>query len=178
MVKSGDTTFKPSMFTIKLNQFIRFIKVGISLHVIMIFGIWLFFVSLQKLLVYQSREFQFYIWLLLAWIGFILPFFSEFDAFGRYQNYKLVKDKLYTLGYDDRIVRPFMYSNCQRFAILIAAIDLKCSDQVKKFFLKNGYNWYHILPDTWIRDPFLLFTKCFWEKILFTKYYKLQNFYW
>ena len=180
MAKSSVKTSKPSVFTIIKNRFVRFGKVGFSLHLIACFGLWLFLVSIQELLVYriEAIDMEFYGWLFLTWIGFVLPFFSEMDAYGRYQNYKLIKDKLFELGFDGRLVRPFMYSNCQRFAILIAAIDLNYADKVKSYFLKNGYSWYHILPETWLKDPLLLFKKNFWEKILFTKYYKLQNFYW
>ena len=180
MIKSEINISTPSFFAIKGNQFIRFIKVGFSLHVIACLGVWLFISSVQELIVYRDViiDLRFYVWLFFAWIGFVLPFFSEMDAYGRYQNYKLIKDKLYVLGFDGRLVRPFMYSNCQRFAILIAAIDLNYATEVKDYFLKNGYNWYHILPDTWLKKPLILFEKDFWKRILFTKYYKLQNFYW
>ena len=180
MVKSDNAILQPSVFTIKKNQFIRYVRVGIFLHLIAALGIWLFIESAQELLVYRISEidYGFYIMLWLASLGLVLPFFSEMDAYGRYQNYKIIKDKLYELGFDLRLVRPFMYSNCQRFAILIAAIDLKCSDEVKRYFLENGYSWYNVMPDRWLKDPLGLFKKDFWEKILFTKYYKLQNFYW
>ena len=179
MVKSDITNIQPPLFIIMWNQFVRYLKVGIYLHMMAIFGIWLLWKGVQGIVNYNvENNIVFYIWLFFIWVGFILFLFSTLDAFGRYQNYKLIKDKLYILGFDGRLVKPFMYSNCQRIAILVAAIDLNCAIEVKNYLYTKGYRWYHILPETWTRSPFILFTQSFWEKILFTKKYKLQNFYW
>ena len=107
-----------------------------------------------------------------------IPIFAELDALGRYQNYKQIKDVLFKMGFDERLLKPFLYSKCQRDAILVAAKDLKMTTQVKECFYNSGYRFYHILPDAFVKNPFVLFKKQFWTKILFTKRYEFQNFYW
>ncbi|OIQ36571.1 MAG: hypothetical protein BM563_10570 [Bacteroidetes bacterium MedPE-SWsnd-G1] len=180
MSKTKIAELKPSKLTIGINRFIRFVFVSSALQIIVGLSVWLFVVGVRELLQYQGLawDLYFYKWAFLTWIGMAIPLFAEMDAFGRYQNYKMVKDKLHLMGFDPRLVRPFMYSNCQRIAILVAANDLGCEDEVKKYFYQQGYRWYHIFPDTWIKKPLILFTKLFWEKILFTKYYQLKYFYW
>lgn len=180
MVKSKNIALQPPKMLIAYHRIIRYMHIGAFLHFMAVFGIWLFVKGVQELLNYQDQvlDVYFYAWSLLTWFGFWLPFFSELDAYSRYQNYKLIKDKLYVNGYDQRLIRPFMYSKCQRISISIAAKDLGFSNEVKGFFYRQGYRWYHILPDTWINNPLVLFYKKFWHKILFTRYYQLQNFYW
>ena len=116
--------------------------------------------------------------LFLAVWSFTIPFFAIFDARGRYQNYKQVKDTLFNMGYDQRLLRPFMHSKCQRDAVVVAANDLGYSSEVKAYFYKAGYRWYHVLPDAFMANPLVLFSSVFWKRILFTKKYELQNFYW
>ena len=179
MVKSNLNSLTPSLFLIYWSRFIRYFKVGFYLHLMAVLGFWLFWIGIQGLL-NQNFEWNllFFKSIIFIWFGFVLFLFSELDAFGRYQNYKLIKDKLHELGFDGRLVKPFMYSNCQRIAILVAAVDLNCASEVKRYLYQKGYRWYHILPETWTRNPIILFRKSFWEKILFTKPYQLQNFYW
>lgn len=180
MLKSEIETYYPSQVIIKWNQLIRFLKIGSFLHFMALVGIYLFVLGVQKLInnPIDLSSWTFYFWIYTSSFGLSLQLFSEFDARGRYQNYKQLKDKLYSLGYDDRLIKPFMYSKCQRIATLIAAKDLDCEEEVKKYFYVSGYRWYHILPDNSLKKPLILFKKAFWEKILFVKYYKLQNFYW
>jgi len=180
MVKSKTITLQPPKLLIMYHHFMRYMRVGAFLHFIAIFGIWLFFKGIQELAAYQEHalDITFFGWAILTWFGFWLPFFCELDAYSRYQNYKLVKDKIYSNGFDHRLIRPFMYSKCQRIAVLTAAKDLKLSDKVNDYFFQQGYRWYHIMPDTWVRNPFVLCHKKFWDKILFTRHYQLQNFHW
>lgn len=179
MVKSSISEFKPALISIYWNRFIRYVKVGFYLHLMAVLGFWLFGAGVLGVVDSSSGSaFLFYKSFFFTWVGFVLLIFSELDAFGRYQNYKLIKDKLHVLGFDGRLVKPFMYSNCQRIAILVAASDLNFAFEVKKYLYTKGYRWYHILPETWTRNPIILFKKSFWEKILFTKRYQLQNFYW
>ncbi len=180
MVKSEIKTYHPSFMIIKWNQLTRFLKIGSFLHFMALVGIFLFVFGIKKLLItpIDFSSLSFYFWSYIALFGLTIPFFSELDAHGRFQNYKQVKDKLYSLGYDNRLIKPFMHSKCQRIAILVAAKDLGYENQVKKYFYESGYRWYHILPDNSLKNPLILFKKSFWEKILFVKYYKLQNFYW
>ena len=180
MVKSKNIALKPAKLVVAYQRFSRYLYIGAFLHFVAVFGIYLFLEGTQELLVYQSKpsDIYLYMWIVLAWFGFWLPFFAELDAYSRYQNYKLIKDKLFVNGFDNRLIRPLMYSKCQRIAILVAAKDLKINNEVNAYFYKAGYRWYHFLPDLFIKNPLILFHKKFWDKILFTRYYKLQNFYW
>ena len=65
-----------------------------------------------------------------------------------------------------------------RDSVLVAAEDLNYINKAEDFFYESGYRWYHILPDRFVKNPFVIFRKEFWYKILFTKKYQLQNFYW
>jgi len=180
MIKSPSTLVKPSFQRIALERFLRFIKVGAFLHFTALVAVFLFVTTLRLCLYYfeDGLNSRAYLFLIMAIISFTLPFFAEFDAVGRYQNYKQVKDTLFKLGYDKRLLRPFMHSKCQRDAVVVAANDLGHGLKVKKFFYKSGYRWYHILPDAFMANPLVLLSGVFWKRILFTKRYELQNFYW
>lgn len=150
------------------------------MHVMGLFGLVLMFASLQ-LTFYCFQDQRFILGSLMGVISFCfftVPFFSEFDAYGRYQNYKQIKDALFEMGYDDRLIKPLMRSKCQRDAVIVAAEDLNCLAEVESFFYKNGYRRYNILPDAFIKHPFVLFSWLFWKRSLFTKRYQLKNFYW
>lgn len=180
MIKSPSVIEKPLKGTILFNQFIRYVKIGAFLHLMAFLGITLFIVSFKVSLFYFAQEQMFsgYSWAFLALCFFTVPFFAEFDAYGRYQNYKQIKDALFDLGYDPRLIRPFMYSKCQRDAVIVAAEDLHHQKKVKVFFYAMGYRSFHILPDAFNKNPLVLFNKHFWRRILFTEYYQLRNFYW
>ncbi|VAV86023.1 hypothetical protein MNBD_BACTEROID02-1146 [hydrothermal vent metagenome] len=180
MLKSEIIKIQPSAFIIKANIFIRFIKVGGILHLMTMMGIFLFWIGLQNsIFFFENNQIKYaLLWLFVCCYGFTLPFFAEFDAYGRYQNYKQIKDTLYKYGFDTRLVAPFMNSKCQRDAVIVAATDLNLKEEVKELFYTNGYRWYHVLPNAFLKNPFILFKKVFWERILFTKFYHLQNFYW
>jgi hypothetical protein len=181
VLKSETVHAQPSVYSIKMNKFIRFIKVGYFLHMMALTGIFLFFIGISKIFGWFENPHNFLyliVYFLIMIQGFTLPFFAELDALGRYQNYKQAKEKLFTLGYDERLIKPFMYSKCQRDAVIIAAEDLNCKSEVKKYYYRNGYRWYHVFPDAFVKTPLVLFKKIFWTKILFVKHYQLKNFYW
>jgi len=157
---------------------IRFLLVGQLLHLFAIFGfsiIWIFFEKITEMSFSQPA---FWVYMAIGIEGFLIIIFSQFDAYGRYQNYKQIKDALYKNGFDPRLARPFCRSKCQREAVLTAARDLDYLIETKAYFYKEGYRFYHILPDEFMQNPFVLFHSMFWKRILFTKHYKLQNFYW
>ncbi|MEN8186126.1 MAG: hypothetical protein ABFR05_03235 [Bacteroidota bacterium] len=180
MVKSPLTNTTPNNAIIKMHQFIQFLKVGYFLHISFIIGIFIFIFGLTNIIeITSSQSSGNILWYsLLTFAGGTIPFFAFFDALGRYQNYKQIKDKLFEFGYDVRLIKPFMHSKCQRDAVLVAANDLDYKKEVEKLFYKKGYRWYHIFPDAFVKNPLILFNKVFWQRILFTKYYQLQNFYW
>ena len=158
----------------------RFIKVGAFLHLMALIAVFVCVTTLQLSLYFYEDQLYFsaYLFLFFAIWSFTIPFFAEFDALGRYQNYKQVKDTLFKLGYDQRLLKPFMHSKCQRDAVVVAANDLGFEQEVKEYFHSTGYRWYHILPDAFMMNPLVLFSGIFWKRILFTRKYHLQNFYW
>ncbi len=180
MIKLPSAIDRPSVSKIRTERFLRFIKVGAFLHVMALVSVVIMFVSARIALEFYDDGFyvKTVIWAAVAAWAFTVPFFSELDALGRYQNYKQIKDSMYEMGYDHRLVRPFIHSKCQRDAVVVAGDDLGCQNEVKKFFKDQGYRWYHILPDAFVKNPFVLFHSLFWKRILFTKRYQLKNFYW
>lgn len=180
IVTKTKIAIQPSFIIVKTNKIIRFIKVGGFLHLMALSGTVICVIAIQNSIEYFSLQddFMAYLWILISVWAFTVPFFAEFDANGRYQNYKQIKDRLHNMGYDPRLIKPFMHSKCQRDAVIVAASDLNHKQKVKDLFYKNGYRWYHIFPDAFIKNPLILFKKDFWSKILFTKTYHLKNFYW
>lgn len=180
MLKAPPSIHKPATGVIFYNRFIRYMKIGAFLHLMALVGMACFYASLKLALFHFSAQQQFLgvVWAIISFCFFTMPFFAQFDAHGRYQNYKQIKDVLCERGYDSRLIRPFMYSKCQRDAVLVASEDLNCKREVLDFFYQSGYRRYHILPDAFVKNPLVLFHKLFWKRILFTKTYKLKNFYW
>ena len=180
MIKDPSVIEKPLRGTILYNQFVHYVKIGAFLHLMSLLGLALFLTSFKVSLFYfgHQQTGPGYFWALVSLCFFTVPFFAQFDAYGRYQNYKQVKDVLFEMGYDRRLIKPFMHSKCQRDAVIVAAQDLNHQKEVKDFFYAMGYRRIHILPDAFNRNPLVLLSKHFWKRILFTEYYQLRNFYW
>jgi hypothetical protein len=100
-----------------------------------------------------------------------MPLFAQLDARSRYQNYKLVKERLYLYGFQPRILKPFRKSRCQRDAAIAAATELGLFLQCKNYFKSYGYRWYHLFPDMIFKKPGTLLTRNFWLTTFFTKTY-------
>lgn len=109
---------------------------------------------------------------------FSLLFFSQLDAYSRYQNYKMIKDKIFYYGFDTRILKPFVYSRCQRDAISVAVRELNYSEEWKILMKQYDFRWFHLLPHIIIGKPSVLFTKQYWSKTLFVKTYHSNYFLW
>jgi len=154
--------------------------VGKSLHFISLIGLGVFFIGLNFALSFSEASLSLIsiIWWSITLFGFSLPIFAEMDANGRYQDYKKLKDVIYEYGYDDRLVKPFVGSKCQREAVVMAAKDLDHFNSVKSLFLRLGYKWYHILPDLFVKNPLVLLKREFWLRILFSNTYHLKYFHW
>lgn len=110
-------------------------------------------------------------WFLLLCLVFP-PVFPQCDARSRYQNYKQVKDHLYLYGYQNRIIKPFSHSRCQRDAVLAAAEELGYEKECKNYFKSQGYKWHHVMPDFLIKNPGFLLNSAFWISTFFVKTYK------
>jgi hypothetical protein len=180
MLKSPSAIKRPTFGSIYYHRFVRYVKIGAFLHVMALVGCFLFVVNLHYTMYYFEDQQFVYGTLtgILTACFFTVPFFAQLDALGRYQNYKQIKDALFIRGYDKRLIKPFMYSKCQRDAVLVAAEDLNCHKEVFDFYYKQGYRYYHILPDAFVKNPLVLFQGMFWNKILFTDRYQLKYFYW
>jgi hypothetical protein len=180
MLKIPSAVEKPTYRKVVYERVLRYVKVGAFLHLMSIFSLVILFTSAHIAIeFFQEGLFvKFFFWGTLALWSITIPFFSQFDAYGRYQNYKQIKDALFEMNYDPRLVKPFMYSKCQRDAVIIAGDDLGYGKEIRAFYREQGYKWYHILPDAFVKNPLVLFCGLFWKQILFTKHYELQNFFW
>ena len=180
MLKIPSAIEKPTSKRVTYERAVRYLKVGAFLHGISVVSMIILVISAQIAFEFFQEEFfaESLLWGALALWALTIPFFSQFDAYGRYQNYKQIKDALFEMGYDSRLIRPFMYSKCQRDAVVIAGDDLGLGSEVRTYYRGQGYRWYHVLPDAFVKNPLVLFHGLFWKRILFTKHYELKNFYW
>jgi hypothetical protein len=180
MSKLPSTIERPTYFKVAYERFLRYLKVGSFLHFMSVLSVVILIVCVRIATEFFQEDLylESYLWAALALWAFTIPFFSQLDAYGRYQNYKQIKDALYEMDFDKRLIRPFMYSKCQRDAVVIAGDDLGFGNEIRAFYRDQGYRWYHILPDAFVRNPLVLFKGLFWKRILFTKRYELKNFYW
>lgn len=160
---------------------LRYLQTGYLLHLITIFSVLMvYFLGAQfyEVIITVGNAGQKLIFGYLTTYFFSLIFFSQLDARSRYQNYKMVKDKLFEYGFDFRLLRPFIYSRCQRDAIMVAAIEMNFFDDWKKMIHSLGFRWYHVLPHLVIRKPMILLTRDYWNKTLFVKNYQSRYFLW
>ncbi|HEX3025359.1 MAG TPA: hypothetical protein VHP12_09125 [Chitinophagaceae bacterium] len=157
-------------------KIISYLKLGHLLHLMTLLEIILLVVLFQTLQIntwlHEGNLFFRTIFL----VPFITaPFFPQFDAYSRYQNYKLIKDHLFVHGFEQRIVKPFIKSRCQRDAVMVAAEELGMKKDCTKYFYHHGYRWYHLLPDFLFTQPQTLTCKAFWLNTFFVKYYQSKH---
>jgi len=160
---------------------LRYLQTAYLLHLITVASIILFVYCGRQVLVLlesNTNQNQLFVYSFLALYLLTIPFFSQLDAFSRYQNYKLVKDKIYQYGFDNRLLKPFIFSKCQRDAIAVAARDLNYTAEWNDLIKRNGFRWYQIIPQLVLRDPFVLFSMQYWNKTLFVKTYYSKYFLW
>lgn len=157
----------------------RYLKVGYLLHIMTIAGILLsvYFFRVAMSEGVKLFSLKYFIYLYLAIYGATLPVFAQLDARSRYQNYKLIKDKLYRYGFSSRLIEPLSWSRCQRDAIRVAAKDLGYGPELDRALKNLGFRWFHIIPRILIKNPLLLFDKNYWYRTLFVKHYRLKSFY-
>ncbi len=175
-----ESNLKPSTSKILWMRTLMYLQTGYLLHLMGLLGILLFFyfgnLALRAL---HNDLWGWFVWYAyLSLYGFTLPIFSQFDAFSRYQNYKVVKDKIFEYGFDERLLRPFVYSRCQRDAIKVATRCFHLQKQYKAFERRQGFAWYHILPHLVVRRPAILFTRAYWQSTLFVPRYHSKYFLW
>jgi hypothetical protein len=155
-----------------LQRLYTYIKIGYLLHLFTLLEICFLYATFEFLDTeewLQQGHFVLKILLLSPFIS--MPFFPQFDAWSRYQNYKMLRDQFYFYGFQPRIVKSFIKSRCQRDAALAAADELGFTDICKKHFYNSGYRWYHIFPDFVFTRPKFLLCKHFWLTTFFAKNY-------
>jgi hypothetical protein len=150
-----------------------YMEVGRLLHFITLFtGVIAIITYRAMMTAYFSNDLLSFIIYGSLFLHFVsLPFFAQFDARSRFQNYKMVCDLFYKYGYRERFIKALKHSKCQREAAYIAAKNLSYKDEVKNFFYESGYRWYHLVPDFIWKHPGYLFSKHFWLTTFFTKTY-------
>lgn len=180
MLKFPSAIDKPTSKRVAYERILRYLKVGAFLHAMSVISMVIFIISARIAFEFFREELfiESFLWGAVALWALTIPFFSQFDAYGRYQNYKQIKDAVFEMGYDARLIKPFMRSKCQRDAVVMAGNDLGHEIEIRDYFYSQGYRWYHILPDAFVKNPLVLFHSLFWKRILFTKHYELKNFYW
>lgn len=180
---SAHISYRPAYSELKVfvMRIIRFLQTGYLLHLMGIFSIFMVYFFGNKFLIFWNISGSMWRLLLYGYAGiyfFSLIFFSILDARSRYQNYKMAKDRLFKYGFDARLLKPFVYSRCQRDAIGVAAKDLGLQREWIELKYEMGFRWYHMLPAMIIRNPSLLFTKEYWIKTLFVRTYHSKYFLW
>jgi hypothetical protein len=159
----------------------RYIQTGYLLHLMAVSSVFLFYFFGKEFLMLVKNGGSWWKVVLSGYASayfFSLIFFSQLDARSRYQNYKMVKDKFFQYGFDSRLLKPFVYSRCQRDAIGVAARELQFHREWKLLICKFGFRWYHLLPQIIVQCPRVLFTKTYWNKTLFVKTYRSKYFLW
>lgn len=160
---------------------IRYLQTAYLLHLMALASIFLSYYFTKEFLLHWENTGSYWkliLYGICAIYFFTLILFSQFDARSRYQNYKLAKDRLFKYGFDSRLLKPFMYSRCQRDAIASAAKDLKFKREWNQLISEMGFRWYHLLPVIVIQNPLVLFSKEYWSKTLFVSTYHSKYFLW
>jgi len=87
-----------------------------------------------------------------GWI--VIALFAMADGCSRHREYKRIKAMFIRYGYSERILELLTSSRCQRDAALLAASETGHGVDANNYFTGLGYRWYHILPDSVMRNPF------------------------
>lgn len=90
-----------------------------------------------------------------CWSGgwMVVALFAMADGVSRYREYKRIKAMFAKYGFNERILEPLARSRCQRDAAMLAARETGWDHPARRYFADLGYRWYHILPDTVVRNP-------------------------
>lgn len=153
----------PAPLAIAFQRAVRFARTGALLHLVS--GICLagfFFVENE----------------LVGFTAMAAFCFAQLDARSRYQDYKRIKDLLYENGFQPKLVALFSASRCQRDAVRAAASDLGLTREVDTYFKQRGYSWRHVVPERLKKNPKLVMAPKFWERTLFTPFYRAKYFLW
>lgn len=183
MELAAHISFRPAHTDLKvlIMKIMRYLQTGYLLHLMAIFSMYMVFLFGRKFLLLWNNGLVTWGLLLHGYLClyfFSLIIFSILDARSRYQNYKMAKDRLFKYGFDARLLKPFVYSRCQRDAIGVAVKDLKFETEWKILKKTLGFQWFHLFPDMVVKKPRTLFCKAYWSKTLFVPRYQSKYFLW
>lgn len=100
---------------------------------------------------------------LACWGGgwLVVALFAMADGVSRHREYKRIAAMFQKFGYKERILEPLARSRCQRDAALFAAEETGYGLRARAYYSERGYRWYHILPDTVMRNPLVFLRPSF-----------------
>ena len=97
----------------------------------------------------------------------VVALFAGADGVSRHREYRRIRAMFRKYGFHERIVEPVARSRCQRDAVLLAADEAGCGQQVRDYFRCLGYRWYHVLPDPVVRNPLIFLNPRFLRRSFF-----------
>ncbi|GEM_PF-295639 len=131
----------------------------------------LYYEQLERVLLQENYVLQVF-WGGCFIFSFVHIFLVIMDSWSRFQNYKRLKDQLYTYSFQPKIANNYLVSKCQRRALKIACNELGLSHEYHRFLELRGVKWHHFIPYFMVQDPFFLLKKHFWNRTFLEKYYE------
>jgi hypothetical protein len=176
MIKSQHTNYAVSKTDIYINRAVSYVKSTLLLQSFCLACLYISYINFKALA--TAGDFSFNLHLILGFYFSSLVLTTQFDAYSRYQNYKMAKDLMFQYGFKKNLIKIFSNSRCQRDAFAEAAKSLGYKKEIKNYFYSIGFRWYHILPVIILKKPTILLTKEYWISTLFVSNYKSKYFYW
>lgn len=176
MIKALHTNYTISKTDIYVNRVVSYVKSTLLLQSFCMGCLYISYINFDSLA--TDEDFGFNLRLVLGSYFSSLVLTTQFDAYSRYQNYKMAKDLMHQYGFKKKLVILFSKSRCQRDAFAEAARSLGYKKEIDNYFYSVGFRWYHILPVIIVKKPMTLLSKEYWVSTLFVSNYKSKYFYW
>jgi hypothetical protein len=176
MIKALHTNYTISKTDIYVNRAVSYVKSTLLLQSFCMGCLYISYINFDALS--TDEDFSFNLRLVLGSYFSSLVLTTQFDAYSRYQNYKMAKDLMYQYGFKKNLIKIFSNSRCQRDAFAEAAKSVGYKKEIDNYFYSVGFRWYHILPVIILKKPTVLLTKEYWITTLFVANYKSKYFYW
>lgn len=176
MIKALHTNYTISKTDIYINKAISYVKSTLLLQSFCMGCLYISYINFDALA--TDEDFSFNLHLVLGSYFSSLVLTTQFDAYSRYQNYKMAKDLMHQYGFRKSLVKIFSKSRCQRDAFAEAGRSLGYKKEIDNYFYNLGFRWYHILPVIILKKPTTLLSKEYWISTLFVSNYKSKYFYW
>lgn len=176
MIKELHTNYTISKTDIYVNRAVSYLKCTLLLQSFCLGCLYISYINFDALAATGDFGFNLHWVLGLYFASLVLT--TQFDAYSRYQNYKMAKDLMHQYGFRKNLIKIFSKSRCQRDAFAEAARSLGYKKEIDNYFYTIGFRWYHILPVIILKKPTVLLTKEYWISTLFVSNYKSKYFYW